>query len=248
MALRNQANAAPAPAFESDDLVDQPAKEEAATIPQNLSVAVPASQGGAVSSPLTKGTVMHTLQDAISTDELEMLGFGVLPRITIGLDGLNLESGASKELGKRAAIEVISWSVVWKITTGEPSTNTEANKLIRSSYDNVRIAGEGGTVADYMEFLKEEGYDKAKSKQCADLFVNLIWSEVGGDVAPEDRELIQVSLSPQSLKQWGGYMLNAGLRKRQGVQDSAIVTMTQEKRMFNSNKYGIATFQAGLKK
>ena len=239
MALRNQAQA---PAFESEELAEQPSPAETKAAPQDLPVAP--STGTAV-SPLTAGTAIKQLQNAIPTTELENLGIGVFPRITVGLDGFSRDK--TKELGKKIAIEVLSWSYVWLVTTGEQN-NDEANKLIRTSYDGKNLKGGEGSVEDYVKYLKSEGYDKAQTKQYAEVYANLIWSEVGGDVKGDEQEIVQVSLSPQTVGQWGRYLLESGLRKAKGVEDSNIVTMTQEKRVIGNNKFGIATFASGLKK
>ena len=239
MALRNQAQA---PAFESEELAEQPSPAETKAVPQDLPVAP--STGTAV-SPLTAGTAIKQLQNAIPTTELENLGIGVFPRITVGLDGFSRDK--TKELGKKIAIEVLSWSYVWLVTTGEQN-NDEANKLIRTSYDGKNLKGGEGSVEDYVKYLKSEGYDKAQTKQYAEVYANLVWSEVGGDVKSDEQEIVQVSLSPQTVGQWGRYLLESGLRKAKGVEDSNIVTMTQEKRVIGNNKFGIATFASGLKK
>ena len=239
MALRNQATA---PAFESEEMVDQPTSGEVNAIPTNLPVA-PAT--GTAVSPLTAGTAIKQLQNAIPTTELENLGIGVFPRITVGLDGFSRDK--TKELGKKIAIEVLSWSYVWLVTTGEQN-NDEANKLIRTSYDGKNLKGGEGAVDEYVKYLKSEGYDKATVKQYAEVYSNLVWTEAGGDVKADEQEIVQVSLSPQSVGQWGRFLLESGLRKAKGVEDSNIVTLTQEKRVIGSNKFGISTFQSGLKK
>ena len=91
--------------------------------------------------------------------------------------------------------------------------------------------------------MKEvEGYDKTTVKQYAELYANLLWSEANGDVAPEEQQIVQVSLSPQSVGQWGRYMLEAGLRRAKGIPDSNVVVLEQTKKILSSNKFGIATF------
>lgn len=236
MALRNPANAAPA--FESDEEV-VPSEAQKAETP----AAAPKSPGTAV-SPLTAGTAIKQLQNAIPTSDLESLGIGVFPRITVGLDGFSRDK--TKELGKKIAIEVLSWNYIWMVTAGEQ--NEESNKLIRTSYDGKNLKGGEGSVEDYVKYLKSEGYDKAATKQYAEVYCNLVWSEVGGDVKSDEQEIMQVSLSPQTVGQWGRYLLESGLRKAKGIEDSNIVTLTQEKRVIGSNKFGIATFTSGLKK
>ena len=241
MALRQPV----APAFESEDsLADQPALNQAPETSPNPTTA-PATTSGTAVSPLTSGTVIKQLQNAIPPSELENLGIGVFPRITVGLDGFSRDK--TKELGKKIAIEVLSWSYVWLVTTGEQN-NDEANKLIRSSYDGKNLKAGEGTIEDYVKYLKSEGYDKAQVKQYAEVYANVLWSETLGDVSAEEREIVQVSLSPQTVGQWGRFLLEAGLRRAKGVEDSNVVTMEAQKRILGPNKFGIATFQPGIRK
>jgi hypothetical protein len=242
MALRDKP-AATAPAFESEDAAGQ-APAETKKAETSTERAVTPAPSRAI-SPLSAGTVLKQLQNAIPTTELENLGIGVFPRITVGLDGFSRDK--TVELGKKIAIEVLSWSYVWLVTTGEQN-NDEANKLIRSSYDGHSLKGGEGSVEEYVKYLKSEGYDKSQVKQYAEVYCNLLWSEVKGDVAADEQEIVQVSLSPQSVGQWGRYLLESGLRKAKGIEDSNVVTLTQEKRVIGSNKFGIAIFTSGLKK
>lgn len=242
MALRNATNEAPK--FEAPDeageMIEQPLPNEAPEAPTTTTPAiVQGVSGTAVASPLSAGTVMKSLQNAIPTTDLESLGIGVFPRITVGLDGFSVDK--TKELGKKIKVEVLSWSYLWLVTTGEQ--NDEANKALRTSYDGVNLKGGEGTVADYVKYLKEvEGYEKTTVKQYAELYANLLWSEAGGDVAPEEQQIVQVSLSPQTVGQWGRYMLESGLRRAKGIPDSNVVVMTGEKKILGPNKFGIATF------
>lgn len=229
-----------APAFESED---QPHPNEAPETPKTLTPAPATHQTTAV-SPLSAGTVIKQLQNAIPTTELENLGIGVFPRITVGLDGFSRDK--TKEMGKKIAVELLSWSYVWLVTAGEQGD--EANKLIRTSYDGKELKGGEGSVADYVKWLKEEGYDKAQVKQYAEVYANLIWSEVGGDVAADEQEIVQVSLSPQTVGQWGRFMLESGLRRAKGIEDSNVITLEASRRIIGANKFGIATFASGLKK
>lgn len=225
-----------------DATVNQPTPTEAPETPKNLAQAPAIRPANTAVSPLAAGTVLKQLQNAIPTTDLEALGFGVFPRVTVGLDGFSIDK--TKELGKKIKIEVLSWSYVWIITHGE-NNNAEADKLIRTSYDGVNLKGGEGSVADYIKFLKEvEGYEKAAVKQYAEVYANLLWTEAGGDVAPEDLQIVQVSLSPQSVGQWGRYMLESGLRRARGIEDTNVVVLTQEKKVLGSNKFGVAHFSA----
>lgn len=251
MALRKPTDSAPASsaAFESpeDDgdttVVEAPAPAPTPAPTPSASRAVAAPAKTNVASPLSQATAMKSLQWAIPAADLEAMGFGVFPRITVGLDGFSRDK--DQELGKRIKIAVLSWNPVWFVVTGEQNDN-EANKLIRTSYDGTNLKGGEGTVVDYIAHLREEGYEKATSKQYVEVYANLLeYQDAKGNVvvvSEEDQEIIQVSLSPQSVGQWQRYMLESGLRKAKGIEDSNVVVMNQERKVLGSNKFGFATF------
>lgn len=234
-----QAPAPAAPVFEAE----APVANEAPVVEPSTSTAVITAPTNRSVAPLSAKTVLRGLQDVISQVDLQSMGFGVFPRVTVGLDGFTV--GKEKELGKKIQFEVISWNFVWIITPGEQN-NSEANKEIRTSYDGVNLNGHGqGTIEAYVKHLKEVGgYDKAASKQYVEVYANLLWSEAKGDVAPEDQQIHQISLSPQSVGQWQRYMLEAGMRKMKGIEDSNVVFATQERKVIGVNKFGVAVFSA----
>ena len=204
--------------------------------------AIQAAASRAVTSPLNKvSTTMEGLKDAIGADQLETMGIGVFPRITVGLDGFSIDK--TKDLGKTIDIEVLSWNYVWLVTTGEQN-DTEANKLIRTSYDGVNLKGGEGTIVDYVAKLKGDEYDKASSKQYVEIYAFLRQSEELG-VVPDDQQVIhQISVSPQSVGKWGAYNLETKVRKLKGIADSSLVTLTQEKKVIGPNKFGVIVFSA----
>lgn len=251
MALRNAQNTAPASSFEEPEVdspaVDQPSPKEAPEAPKVTTQAIAPKVGTQVATSLSAGTALKQLQNAIPTDELENLGIGVFPRITVGVDGFSQDK--TKVLGTRIKFEVLSWSYVWLVTSGEQN-DAEANKVIRTSYDGVNLKAGEGTIADYVKYLKEvEGYDKAAVKQYAEVYANLLEYEVLENkqfktvsVEAEDQQIMQLSLSPQTVGQWGRFMLESGLRRAKGIADSNIVVANQQKKILGPNTFGIAIF------
>jgi len=246
MALGNKTTATPG--FEQEDAPDvKHTPSEAPEATRTPTTAIAPKSGTAVASPLSAGTVLKQLQNAIPTVELESLGIGVFPRITVGTDGFSQDK--TGELGSRIKFEVLSWSYVTLVTTGEQN-NAEANKLIRTSYDGVNLKGGEGTVIDYVKYLKDvDGYSKACSKVYVEVYANLLEFEakegktfVTQTVEPEDQQIMQISLSPQSVGQWGRFMLESGLRRAKGVQDTNTVVANQQKKVLGSNTFGIAIF------
>lgn len=258
MALRNTGTkpAETKPAFESmegDDAAVEQAEQDAAVQETKAeaqaktaaTTAIATAQTRAVASPLSQATALKALQWAIPAADLEGMGIGVFPRITVGLDGFSRDKDT--ELGKQIKIAVLSWNPVWLVTHGEQN-DAEANKLIRTSYDGVNLKNGEGTVASYIQQLKLDGYEKASVKQYIEIYCNLIEHQDGRGnpvaVPDEEQEIVQVSLSPQSVGQFQRYLLESGLRKARGIEDSNVVVLKQERKILGSNKFGIATFSA----
>lgn len=238
--------AATTPAFEAPEDIETTTMNNDTPTPTpsfSNSTAVTAAAPTAVASPLTSGTAMKALEWAIPAAELERMSFGVFPRITVGLDGFSRDK--DEELGKKIKISVLSWNPSWLVVTGEQN-NTEANKLIKSSYDGKTLTNGGGTVEGYVNYLKSEGYDKASVKQYVEMYANILeYQDDNGKtvvVAEEDQEIVQISLSPQSVGQWMRYLLESGLRKARGIEDTNVVVLTQNKKIIGPNKFGLVTF------
>lgn len=229
---------------EGVDTATETAVEEKPTpeVVASASRAVQAAAGRALASPLNKvSTMIEGLKDVIGGDQLESMGIGVFPRITVGLDGFSIDK--DKDLGKVIKIEVLSWNYVWLVTTGEQN-DTEANKLIRTSYDGINLKGGEGLVTDYVAKLKGMDYDKASCKQYAEIYANLVWSEEKGEVPVDEQVIHQISVSPQSVGKWGAFNLETKMRKLKGIPDSHLITLTQEKKILGPNKFGVIVFSA----
>lgn len=194
-------------------------------------------------SPLSSKTAMKGLQWAIPASDLEMMGIGVFPRITVGLDGFSRDK--ETELGKRIKVAVLSWNPVWLVTAGEQD-DPEANKLIRSSYDGINLMRGEGLVQDWLKKLKNDDYEKASVKNYIEIYCNLLeYEDAKGNavvVDGDEQEIMQVSLSPQSVGQFQRYMLESGLRLNRGIVDDTVVVMTQNRKVLNNKKFGFATF------
>lgn len=257
MALRNASEtttATPAtnfPPFEDDDtgssagsateVVEAPAAQTA------VAVAKPEASAIVIRKPsIDKNTALRGLQNAIPTAELATMAIGVFPRITASGEGFMVDKN-KLNLGPRIRVEVLSWNYIHMVTTGEQN-NPEANKLIKTGYDEVTLA-DGTLIADYIKILKAEGYDKTTVKKYAELYVMLRgYMKLEGDsfkkveVPDEEQTIHQVSLSPQSLGQWGKYLLESGIRKARGHSDDSIVTLVKESKTLGPNTFAMATF------
>lgn len=271
MALRNASNTSTAPAFENDDIVEQPttlsaaeqfkrqaeqsAREQAAAAAEAqkaAGAAVGATNEGAAkavavrqANPLSAGlatkTTLDHLRDVITAEMLESISFGAFPRIVVSPGQFSVK-GDGKLLGDEVDILVQSWNYVTLVTAGEQN-NKEADKLIRTSYDGVTLAGTGGeTVADYIRSLKAQGYDKAAPKKYLEIYCNVIRTGKHGPV--NDGKLYQVSVPPTSTGPWGVFLLSQKMAQNGGATVSPNVRLKAGSKTGNGNTWGVIDFEA----
>jgi hypothetical protein len=196
-----------------------------------------------------RDVAIRVIQNAIPTAELENMGAGVFPRVTVGLDGFSKDAD---DLGKVIGVKLYSWSYLTLVTTGEQDDET-ANKLVRGSYDGINLKGNEGTVKDYIEKLRAE-YEKAGSKQYIEAYGMLVYSSADGDIDPDNYEMVQVSLPPTSVGQWSRFMIEQGIaaseeevkakaegREPVGALDTTIYAR-QAKRVKGNKKWGVMLF------
>lgn len=234
------------PAFESDD--DTVAAAPAARVPDNeapsptdtakvaASTAIAKAGAGAVMAKPIKATAAFAEYEG-ALPEVE---FGTFPRITVDLGGFEMEK---EVLGETIKLEMMSWAHRYVVTPG--SDDKEANERVKYSNDGVTLSdGSGVTVLDYLNTLKNvHGYDNASKKAYIDLTGLLVTK--GDKAVPEDEQVIvQVQLSPQSVKQFNGYRITKGvLEARTGSATGNILTMTKERGEYNSNKFAFVKFR-----
>jgi hypothetical protein len=148
-----------------------------------------------------------------------------------------------KLLGTRFRIEVISWNYRWMITSGLQSKDggyEESKQYIANSYDNQTVHGKDMSVDEYLQMLREaHGYDKAGKSQYIDLFGLVTWTEKGGDIAPEDRELHRVQLSQTSAGNFAAFCATQGVMVSRGIvkELSSVIEFEAVARSKGTNKY-----------
>ena len=241
-AVADAAVATPPAGAKAEDTTAAASATKPAPAPQS---AVAPRTANAVSVAVKSGA-LRGLQNSIPTEELASMAIGVFPRITVSQGGFVVDK--KDKLGARIQARVISWNFLWMIVTGEQN-NQEANKLIRSSYDNKMLSDGSDTVENYLAKLKAEGYDKAAVKQYVEVYCNLLKHEakqgsqiVTVEIPEDEQQLYQISLSPQSVGQWGRYQLESGLRAAKGFTDDVVVTMEQKEKTLGPNTFAYATF------
>ncbi len=209
------APAAPAGKFEDDagtttvqaPAQPAPAKDPVAEAGVKASTAVAVISAGALAEAIKSENVLVKMRDAIPPVE-----FGTFPRL-IGANGaVCVKTDGSRSLGESVELQLLSWTEVYVVSPG--SDKDEAKDLVRYSRDGVNIDETGENVNDYLKKLRDvDGYKDASRKQYIELIGFLkSASKDGGPIG----ELVQVSLSPQSLLSFRSYMANVAIKVRIG--------------------------------
>lgn len=169
------------------------------------STAVARISANSLAAAIKTESVLAQLRDAIPPVQ-----FGTFPRL-IGSNG-NVMDKDGKVLGQFADIQLLSWSETYVVSPG--SDTDEAKKLVRYSRDGVTIDETGEDVNAYLKTLREvEKYPDASKKKYIELVGFLTASDKPSEHAGN---LVQVSLSPQSLLSFQAYMANVAVRVRLG--------------------------------
>lgn len=259
MALKKPTTAA-TPAFETEEgagYAVENAAEAATETVATETVASPAAkveattaiakaQASSVSTNVKKGfhAALTHLQDQLGIDHVRALGVGTLPKLVADRAGFILGEGKEEvKYGEYVDFEIYSFNNRWLLSTGEDSD--EGKELLRTSYDNETVENEALSVRDYIQHLKDEGHKDAKSRQYIDLWGFIVNSEKEGEVSDDDKEMIQLQLSPSSVKLFTAYQLQAGIKASMGgKQPSDTVRATCENKEFKANKYAQIKFSA----
>lgn len=231
------------PAFEDDNAAPAAAVADAKPSPSPSDVAkadattaiAQASAGAVATKPLKATAAFSEYENALPD-----VDFGTFPRVTADLGGFEMDK---EVIGETIKLELMSWNHRYVVTPG--SDNKEANQLVKYSNDGQTLSdGSGVSVQDYLATLKEvHGYDGASVKGYMDLTGLLV--EANGKAIPEDdQEVVQVQLSPQSLKQFNGYRITKGIMEaRKGVQTGNTLTLKRERSEYNGKKFAYISFK-----
>lgn len=176
------------------------------------------------------------LEWVISHEEVASFGPGTFPKVTANNAG-TLEIDR-EDLDKSIEVRILSVNPRFALVPGVDGD--EASKLVRYSYDNQTVENEDMSVTEYIAYLKELGYEKAEVKTYADLWVNIIDSDV-----VDESEIVQVQLSPQSVGQWNALRTKMNFAQRRGAVfnfDDFRVRITGERKKAGNNTWGIMKF------
>lgn len=233
-----------APAFESEDdgqTVETSNVAETVTSAETAVTVAAAATGVAVARPKLEPAFAGQ-NGYFPLDVVESLSLAV-PRVK-GEQGSFFKG--QEDLGSKLRFEPISFNKRWAVGTGED--DKESAEKFAVSYDGVVLAGAkhgGMKVTDYVESLKAEGYSKANVAEYMDMFCFLTWTEKGGDIPNDQREMVLLQCSPTSKGAWTAFMTTRGLLEARGIaKPLEIVEATAEKRISGNNKYTNFSFSA----
>lgn len=243
MALRNNPAAAPAASkFEGEEGDTATVEKTEAAAP--AAPAAPAATGTAVAVQNTSGlalalrkpTSLDDAQNVIGIDALETMGIGTFPRIT-AKGGFKRDK--TEGLGQWVKFELVSWNYVTLVSAGD--NDSEANKLVKSSYDHVNIPGEAMTVDAYVQKLKDDGYEKAKAKKYVEVYAMLLATDKKGEL--DEPQMVQLSLSPQSVKQWQRFLLESRIGAYKQKSIGNVILAETESKVNGANDYDVMVFK-----
>lgn len=231
------------PAAQSAPANDPVASAPPVAAPAPMAVA-PRPAGGALAqaNPNRPIPLIRRLENA--EPSLAGIQMGTFPRVTLDLSGYAVNK-TEKQLGSWIEFEVISWNELTIVTHGKNNATADDNKKMRTSVDHVWLQDGSMTVADYVKFLKvTEGYDTATSKKYLEVFGVVTASDKGGVVSEADQGLHQLSLSPQSVVKWQGFMATAAWKASKGGDqgDRVKIRMGFDPKMIGTNKFAVANF------
>jgi len=205
----------------------------------------------AMTMPATKGQFAVVYDQLV--DAIPPVDFGILTRIKPS-NGTIL-TGENEDLGKTIEIEL--YSISHKYVTSPVGNNKEARKLCKFSPDPDTIPGywddeeeewvnDGVTTTttkDYIAWLKSEhSYTKASTKHYLELLGMLRDADADNEAIGQ---MVQISLSPQSVKQWTGFSLHTTLKVNSGqlsADEAKVFKITAKAQSFDSNNFTIFTF------
>ena len=172
-------------------------------------------------------------------DAFEPVEWGTIPKI-VAKSGAFFDSD-KKSLGTEIEFTLLSFNDTHLIA---PNTNDSADrKLCRYSYDGeVLNDGSGTTVKEYLQSLKDDGYEDASVKQY--LEVNVVLNDAGED-NDNIGNMVQLSLSPESVKQFKAYKMQSTVKAARGIiKPNQVADITAKaKNIVGNFTYTIFTFR-----
>jgi hypothetical protein len=193
----------------ADTPQDIPEQEESTEVATTTAAAPPAVTTGAAPT-------IRSLENALDARQ-----FGNLfPRV-VGSNGLVCKKDRkSTPFGDFIDVQVISTSERWMVTPDAEQTDVAARKLCRASYDGLNIPGWKGEpdipIEEYNEEIIAAGYEPNPLGCYKDIFCSIFNADKNLDYAL-NVGLVQVSVSPTSIKSLDGYLAQVKFKVAAGT-------------------------------
>jgi len=257
MALRKSTTA---PAFEDDDdtvkntaaaTAAAPAQAQATEPVPSAADKVEATKAVAKAAATSVSThvkgfsaALTDKEYALTLDQVKSLGFGTLPKMAADRAGFEMGEGKDKqEFGDWVDFQIFSYNRRWLLTTGEDTSDKEAGEYLRTSYDGKTVEDEVMSASEYIAYLKDQGYSKARIREYIDLWGFIRNSEKLGLAGDDEVEMIQLQLSPSSVKNFTGFQVKLGVKGAMtGKEASDTFRATIDRREWEGNKYAAIKF------
>lgn len=155
--------------------------------------------------------------------------------------GCTIISGAMKfgsdmqhDFGDWVVIRPMNLTVYEKVNLGIKGTaSPEEKKLMETCKDGQTVTHDEVTYtkAEYLAFLKTQGYSNAKFENRAVLHGVYIDSDRDGKIGKElkDDDIIAVWLSPSSLKAWNAFVVKSSLTNTRGALSDLKLTKVERR-------------------
>jgi len=170
---------------------------------------------------------------------LPPIDFGTLPRVNAKQSEIYCEDGS---LGKNIEVTILSFNNSFAVS---PNDNAAPKDACKFSYDGVELNdGSGTTVAEHLAMLKEDGWEKAAAKRYVEVIAMLDDAETDSE---EIGGMVQLSLSPQSVKQFDRYQLGCMVKLAHGTIEAESLSrmrVTAKVKTFGSNTFTMMQFSS----
>lgn len=235
-ATDNSAAAASTPAVQpgpSPAVATPAASAVTALAPTSASVLPALRQSDAVARMTEAGKLIDGMRNLLTVD------WNTLTRLKSNQGRTVIDNGHSTDLGKWFEFELLSFQDNYLVSPG--SDSDDAKKLAKYSDDGVNLKDDPRTVQEYLDFLNESGYPRAKLQKRIVLVASMLDCANDVDAALVDGLLFQIDLPPMSKMEWEKYsrQIQFDLAKGRVTLDQAIrirATCTIEKQRSGQNK------------
>lgn len=199
------------------DQIDNTETTTSATTP--AAVPAPAAQPAAPAL-VQGGSVFSRLLGAFAANGIDIPVEATVGCTIIG-GAMKFGSEMQHDFGDWAVIRPMNLTVYEKVNLGIKGTaSPEEKKLMETCKDGQTVTHDEVTYtkAEYLAFLKTQGYSNAKFENRAVLHGVYIDSDRNSKIGKElkNDDIIAVWLSPSSLKAWNAFVVKSSLTSAQG--------------------------------